>query len=42
MRVRFFALIVVAGIAGSMLYDQGVPSWLVYVVRHVIYEVGGR
>ena len=39
---RFVVLVVVAGIVGSMLYAQGVPSWLVYVVRHVIYEVGGH
>jgi hypothetical protein len=39
---RGLPLIVFAGIVGSLLYGAGAPSWLVYVVRHVIYEVGGH
>jgi hypothetical protein len=39
---RALPLIVLAGIVGSMLYGAGAPSWLVYVVRHLVYEVGGR
>jgi hypothetical protein len=41
MRVRFLVLVVVAGVAGSLLYSQGLPGWFVYVVRHLIYHFGG-
>jgi len=39
---RFLLLAIVAGVLGSMLYAQGVPSWLVYVIRHIVYYVGGH
>lgn len=39
---RWFVLVLVAGLVGTALYAQGVPSWAVYVVRHLVYEVGGR
>ena len=39
---RWLLLVVVAGLIGSALYEQGVPSWLVYVVRHVVHELGGH
>jgi hypothetical protein len=38
---RWLALVVLAGLIGSALYEQGVPPWLVYVVRRIVYEVGG-
>lgn len=40
MRLPWLLLVVVAGVVGSALYDQGVPSWLVYVARQLIYHAG--
>lgn len=40
--LRRLPLIVFAGLVGAFLYAHGIPSWLVYVVRHVIYEIGGH
>lgn len=39
--MRYWLLVIVAGVIGSALYAQGLPPWLVYVLRRVIYEVGG-
>lgn len=39
--VRRLPLVVLAGLVGAFLYAHGVPSWLVYVARHVLYELGG-
>ena len=38
--MRYWVLVIIGGIAGSALYSQGVPPWLVYVLRRVIYELG--
>jgi hypothetical protein len=40
MRGRWLLLVVIAGLIGSALYEQGAPSWAVYVIRHIVYEVG--
>lgn len=37
---RRLPLIIAVGVIGAFLYAHGVPSWLVYVVRHIVYELG--
>jgi hypothetical protein len=39
-RGHWILLIVVAGLVGSLLYGHGAPGYLVYIVRHLIYEFG--
>jgi hypothetical protein len=40
MSFRYLVLICIAGVVGAILYTHGVPSWGVYIVRHIIYGVG--
>lgn len=40
--LRWVLLIAIAGVFGSVLYAHGVPSWAVYIVRHLVYLFGGR
>jgi hypothetical protein len=35
-------LVIFAGLVGAFLYAHGLPSWLVYVVRHLVYEFGSH
>lgn len=38
--LRWLVVVVVAGVVGSALYEGGAPSWLVYVVRSVVRQLG--